>query len=226
MKIYEPQNKKKGSATSNRSRPMIWTRTRQLTHAGWRKKIGKLATVGTENPRFSLLHCATPTRPMKGATQSVSFHRLVVAFLVLLKEVESFRHLRLREIALLEHRCHLNLRFFARGKRGNRVAPIGRELDVRIPPHVNERTTWSFAVHTGLLTISQHVLNYQMSTRMSTKTETNKSFCLKFILKNFSFLLLTESGISFCPENSLRFGRRRRRRRLAKFDMSDLVQDN
>ncbi|TSC94637.1 MAG: hypothetical protein CEN87_358 [Parcubacteria group bacterium Licking1014_1] len=43
------------------------------------------------------------------------------------------------------------------------------------------------------------------------------------ILKNFSFLLLTESGISFCPENSVQFSRRAKRGEPQKLDISYLV---
>ena len=42
-------------------------------------------------------------------------------------------------------------------------------------------------------------------------------------LKNFSFLLLTESGISFCPENSVRFGRRAARNAPRGIDFSYVV---
>src|SRR3989339_92130 len=42
-------------------------------------------------------------------------------------------------------------------------------------------------------------------------------------LKNFSFLLLTESGISFCPENSVQFGRRAARFAPRGIDFSFLV---
>ena len=43
-------------------------------------------------------------------------------------------------------------------------------------------------------------------------------------LKNFSFLLLTESGISFCPENSVRFGRRAARSAPRSIDFSYVVR--
>lgn len=42
-------------------------------------------------------------------------------------------------------------------------------------------------------------------------------------LKNFSFLLLTESGIYFCPENSIRFGRRARAKPARGIDFSYVV---
>ena len=43
-------------------------------------------------------------------------------------------------------------------------------------------------------------------------------------LKNFSFLLLTESGISFCPENSVQFGRRAARSAPRGIDFSYVVR--
>ena len=55
------------------------------------------------------------------------------------------------------------------------------------------------------------------------KTETQESFCSKSVLKNFSFLLLTESGISFCPENSVRFSRRAARSAPRGIDFSYVV---
>src|SRR3989338_5097793 len=42
-------------------------------------------------------------------------------------------------------------------------------------------------------------------------------------LKNFSFLLLTESGISFCPKNSVQFGRRAARSAPRGIDFSYVV---
>ena len=43
-------------------------------------------------------------------------------------------------------------------------------------------------------------------------------------LKNFSFMLLTESGISFCPENSVRFGSRAARFAPRGIDFSYVVR--
>ena len=57
-----------------------------------------------------------------------------------------------------------------------------------------------------------------------TKTETFQSFCSKINYENFSFLLLTESEISFCPEKSVRFGRRDPPKAGRGIDFSNVVR--
>lgn len=42
--------------------------------------------------------------------------------------------------------------------------------------------------------------------------------------ENFPFLLLTESGISFCPEKSVRFGCRAKRGEPSKLAISSMVR--
>src|SRR3989344_5344232 len=147
MKIqYQNLRKKKGFTTIACREPLISLEAlRRLAHEDRRKKVGELAAVGAENSCFSLNHRTATARAMKRTTPSVALHRFVVALLVLLEEVENLYYLRFGEIALLEHRRHLRLQFFARGRRRKRVAPVLRELDVRVPHHANEHPTRSFA---------------------------------------------------------------------------------
>src|SRR3989338_6151570 len=146
MKIqYQNLRKKKGFTTIACREPLISLEAlRRLAHEDRRKKVGEIAAVGAENSCFSLNHRTATARAMKRTTPSVALHRFVVTLLALFEEVENLYHLKFGEIALLEHRCHLRLQFFARCRRRKRVAPVGRKLDVRISPHVNERTTGSF----------------------------------------------------------------------------------
>lgn len=57
--------------------------------------------------------------------------------------------------------------------------------------------------------------------RHKSQEAASAAFCK--CLKNFSFLLLTESGISFCPENSIQFGRRAARLAPRGIDFSYVV---
>ncbi|OHA39548.1 MAG: hypothetical protein A3I97_00180 [Candidatus Taylorbacteria bacterium RIFCSPLOWO2_02_FULL_44_35] len=68
--------------------------------------------------------------------------------------------------------------------------------------------------------MSEHNTN-QIKTQ---EAENHRLLTENFILKNFSFLLLTESGISFCPENSVRFGRRAARSAPRSIDFSYVVR--
>ena len=202
MKIqFQNSIKRKGLTAITRGKPLMWLEPLlRLAHEGGWKEIGELAAVGAENSCLSLHHRSATARAVKCAALPLSLHGFVVALLILLEEVEKLRHLRLGKIALLEHRPHLHLQLLARGGRRERVAPVGRELDVRIPPHANERSTWSFATHTVLLSgtgISSHetipwqvIKTTKCQTKCQTKTETRLSFCSEFFLKNFSFLLL------------------------------------
>lgn len=76
--------------------------------------------------------------------------------------------------------------------------------------------------HSLLLSVVS-VLTNQHSCIKSTESQGAANAAPWECLKNFSFLLLTESGISFCPENSVQFGRRAARFTPRGIDFSYMV---
>jgi hypothetical protein len=65
--------------------------------------------------------------------------------------------------------------------------------------------------------------NYQTLAKVSNENRNSLAFLFRIYFENFSFLLLTESGISFCPENSVRFGCRAARFAPRGIDFSYVV---
>ena|SRR3989344_8215287 len=77
----------------------------------------------------------------------------------------------------------------------------------------------------GLGTLLELKTLYYRTLQITNEKRNSASFFLDEFMKNFSFLLLTESGISFCPENSVRFGRLARAKPARGIDFSYVVPE-